>query len=214
MTATMADRSRSKRHVEGQRSAEVNLNRGKGRPTLLTPETQSLICIAMSVGATVREAAAAGNVSEQAVHNWKRRAIEALAKAGYTEGVEYAEWEALEATDAADHPYLDFWWEFSRASDRGTVTFLTKIAGASDWHAQWALLKSKHPDRFGERLQLTGADGGPIEVSAARQVLYDKLDRLMHQEAIDVPSTPAPAKPKARKKSTAKKAQPQRRKQA
>lgn len=192
---------RASRQVEDHRIAPENADRHRpGRPTVMTETTVAVFCSAIQRGLNIRQAAEVAGISEQAVHNWKRRALEALHGAGVIEGVEYDADEVLAAIPESEHRYCEFWWRFRSAESFGTLELLQKVRSSHDWHAHAWLLKHRHPDQYGDRIALTGADGGPIEVSAARAEFDARLDRLARPTAIDATSSETPRKAKRARK--------------
>lgn len=76
-----------------------------------------------------------------------------------------------------DRPYYEASTRFMQSRSRGElqlVAVIRKAAGEGDWRAALALLKAGWPERYSERLEVTGRDGGPVEVAAR---LADAEDR-------------------------------------
>lgn len=63
------------------------------------------------------------------------------------------------------------------------------------WTASAWLLERRFPDEYARtiRSEVTGRDGGPVQVESAAEMLAARLDQLrVRSEAIDVPSRPIP----------------------
>lgn len=69
--------------------------------------------------------------------------------------------------------------DVERARNRGEVTLAARIADHSkkDWRAAHAILRARHPERWNvaTRHELSGPDGGPVELAPALTVLETKL---------------------------------------
>lgn len=117
-----------------------------GRPTDCTPEVTRRICEALRAGCTRDAAAAAGLVSRTAMATWIRKG---------NDGVE---------------PYAQFVQEVQRAEDEAEQLLLLTIQAQApqDWKAAAWILERRRPHHWGrtQRHELTGADGGPVQLAA------------------------------------------------
>jgi hypothetical protein len=120
-----------------------------------TPERVQKITQAIRVGATYRAAAQYAGISEALFYEWKAKRVEFL--------------EAINEAEGA-----------------ATVGWLAKIEAAANegtWQAAAWKLERRYPHEYGRQaVELTGKDGGAINVStdldAARRQLEERLDRL------------------------------------
>lgn len=123
----------------------------------LTPERLTAFCAALAETCNVGRACAAVGISRQTAYNWREandefaREWERAVRVGVTALEDEAHRRAFEG---ADEPV------FHKGEVCGTVRKY------SDTLAIF-LLKAHAPDKYREntRLQLTGADGGPVRIS-------------------------------------------------
>jgi transposase len=117
-----------------------------GRPTDCTPEVTRRICEALRAGCTRDAAAAAGLVSRAAMARW-------IVKGN--EGID---------------PYREFVEQVQRAEDEAEQLLLLAIQAQApqDWKAAAWILERRRPNHWGrtQRHELTGADGGPVQLAA------------------------------------------------
>lgn len=75
--------------------------------------------------------------------------------------------------------YRDFRESVERARNRGEVNLAATIAnaGRKDWRAAHAILRARHPERWNvaTRHELSGPDGGPVELAPALTRLDERL---------------------------------------
>ena len=115
-----------------------------GRPTKLTDELQELICSIIADGCDQKDAWAAAGISKTTFGNWVNKGM--AARTG---------------------KYRRFVDALTRARVEWKGARVRKIQKAKDWRADFALLECKYPAEFGRkrRMELTGADGGPVAIS-------------------------------------------------
>lgn len=148
-----------------------------GRPSKLTPEIQGRICQAIAAGNYMETAAAYCLVDKPTLYAWMK-------KGNTQRHGKYRDF--LNAMDEA----------LAKAEIRGVTTIAA--AGAKQWQAAAWLLERTRPKRFGRKLlELTGANGGPIQTEERGTALLDTLRRLAGDEP--APGTPGatPAAPAA-----------------
>lgn len=126
-----------------------------GRPSTLTPEVQKVILAAIKEGARRGQAAKIAGVAPQTLSGWMR---------------------------AEGEPYESFAREVLVLEGKlsGKLeSFLHKKALTSPTVAMW-LLERLHPDEWGRRrLEITGADGGPVAFTFdPRTLTLDQLERI------------------------------------
>lgn len=142
--------------------------RGKGRPTLWTPNAREKYLADARLGLSPNSCAAAAGWSVGVAQIYRSRGLDARQKA-----------EAGETLDATEQTYLDFLInvEASRATlERNHVAVITKAAAVGQWRASAFALSRLFPDRWGDQLAITGAGGGPVQVE--HSVREDLLGRL------------------------------------
>lgn len=129
-----------------------------GRNTKLTEEVQNELIRYVSQGVYMRQACEFVGISEQTIYNWMARGS--------------AEILRLEANPKAkpiakETPYLEFFKKMKRAENasevRAVVLWQDEIKG--DWRAAKDFLARRFPDRWSPRLEVTGAEGAPVQVN-------------------------------------------------
>ena len=115
------------------------------RPTKLTPDAQQRIAQAIQLGATYEQAANYGGVSYNAFNEWMKR-----------------------GTDANSGKFRQFYEAIKDAEGKSVVGWLAKIEKAANdgnWQAAAWKLERRYPGDYGrQRIEHTGADGGPIVI--------------------------------------------------
>ena len=136
----------------------------RGRKTKLTPELQDKIEKALSAGNYVETACAYAGISVATFYNWLNEARKDDAEPIYV--------EFLEATERA-----------RAVSEMRNVQIVQNAAMGDDdkdpdWRAASWFLERAFPRKWGrqERVELSGAEGGPINVNVdARKHVMDLL---------------------------------------
>jgi transposase-like protein len=119
----------------------------RGRPTKYTPETVKRIIEAIKLGVAYVDAANYAGVGLATFNEWRDRYPE------FAEAVESASGQAVTACMAK----------------------IQKAATEGSWQASAWILERRHPDRYGRtRVELTGAEGGPVAI-AANVVVVPKM---------------------------------------
>lgn len=152
-----------------------------GRPTLLTPDLQKVICKCLREGQmTWARVAEAVNVGERTLMRWLEdgeRALERLEREG----------DAYEET-ARDALYRVFWQDCKRARADFQRDLLgrIKIAGAREWQANAWLLERIWHKEFSRRQVMISQNDQPLTVVFRRPELAD-----LQSETLDPPSASA-----------------------
>lgn len=121
----------------------------RGRPTKYTPETVKKILEAIKLGVAYVDAANYAGVGLATFNEWRDRYPE------FAEAVEAAAGAAVTACMAK----------------------IQKAATEGSWQASAWILERRHPDRYGRtRVELTGAEGGPVAVAANVVVVPKMVD--------------------------------------
>jgi len=120
------------------------------RKSKYTPETVAKIVQAIKLGATYELAAGYAGISESLFYEWLKGKPEFL--------------EALKGAEGT-----------------GAMIWLAKIEQAAsdgNWQAAAWKLERRYPHMYGRnvtQMEVTGKDGGPIEINDARAILTTKL---------------------------------------
>ena len=154
----------------------ITTKRPMGRPDRLTPEIQAKVVMYLKRGNYVETAAALAGVSRNAIKEWIRRGNDPHAPKKYRDFLGAVDAAIAEAEDR-DIGRIDqaaAGWREAR-DDKGN---LIMPARAPNWKAAAWRLERRHPRRWAnkERLELTGADGGPIKVD--EKALDQKIERF------------------------------------
>lgn len=148
--------------------------RPMGRPPKISQELIEKICLAVRAGNYIETAAAYAGVNKSTLYDWLKRG--ARARGG---GI-----------------YKDFSNAVEQAMATAEVHMVAKIAKAAErnWGAAAWHLERTRPARFGkqERMELTGADGGPVRHALEGGALLKKLVK-MEQAAQPQAKDPAQA---------------------
>lgn len=173
---------------------------GNGRPTSLTQARQEAIYQTIAMGTEYRDAALLHGVSSETLHRWLRTATRALPKQrsacsaferrcmDFRAAVTTAEAEYRKNAEAR----IDIAATVGRTrtivrevvNDKGTTRTTTTEQLAPDWRAAAWRLERRFPDRYGERsaVEITGAEGGPVEVTLAE--VMDKVHRIREARGV------------------------------
>ena len=130
------------------------------RPTKLTPKTQKKILEGVRIGLTYERAALLAGITGTTFYNWKVR-----------------------GEKAASGLYFEFVEALKKAESEGEAAAIQIIIDAAEdgtWQAAAWILERRHPERWSRlrKVELSGADGGPIELNlggAARELLRGRL---------------------------------------
>ena len=118
-----------------------------GRPTKYTPDRVKKILEAIKLGVAYIDAANYGGITYETFNEWRKQNTE------FSEAVEEAAGQAVVANMAK----------------------IQKAATEGSWQASAWILERRHPDRYGRtRVELTGAEGGPVAI-AANVVVVPKM---------------------------------------
>lgn len=129
-----------------------------GRNTKLTEEVADELAGLISAGIYMRQACEVVGVSEATIYNWMAR--------GSTE-VLRLENDPKAKPIAKEKPFVDFFRKMKRAENASEVRAVStwqKEIREGDWRAAKEFLARRFPDRWSPRLELTGADGAPVQV--------------------------------------------------
>lgn len=130
----------------------------------LTPEVIDAVAESLRVNANWLAAADYAGITDRSLRTYRERAQAHQTRLDNTN--EPSEVSALEAHP--DHPYWQAAQRWDIARSRGElelVATIRKVAIAGDWRAADSLLKKGWPDRYSDRVELTGAGGGPVQIS-------------------------------------------------
>ena len=152
--------------------------RKTGRPTKYSAARAKLICDAIAKGQTAREIAASQGIHWQTVCNWRDRHPEFAAQLRAAQAAR-AELMAEEILEIADDSSADF-VVFETPSGRIRREPNHELVQRSRLRVETRkyLMEKWSPHHYGpiQRLELTGADGGPILLEQITMVAMAKLE--------------------------------------
>lgn len=125
-----------------------------GRTTELTPQVQSELLTMLTTGAYIEHACQAAGIGTRSYYRWMERGE------NYENAI-----QDNQNPDKADLEFWHFWQAVTRARARTStrVSGLVLRAAEKDWRAAAWWLEHSFPNEWGKRrVEVTGADGGPI----------------------------------------------------
>lgn len=132
-------------------------------PTKFTPERREVIIAALLKGATMKDAAHFARIGRTTLYEWLQRG---------EQGIE---------------PYVQFAVDVRQAQSQSALDMLEVIEKAAkqggDVKAAMWLLERRHGYVPDQRVQLTGQDGGPVQV--AQSVISPEQAAAMTDEQLD-----------------------------
>lgn len=129
-----------------------------GRKSKLTPEVKDEFVRLISTGVYIRQACEYIGISEATVYNWMARGSNELLRLDNNPKARPNKKESI---------YADFFQAVKKADTQAEVRAITywQAAIKDDWRAAREFLARRYPDRWSPRIEVTGADGKPIEVN-------------------------------------------------
>lgn len=162
----------------------------------LTPDLIDRVTESLRVNPSWAAAADYAGITDKCLRRYRMRAE------AHNERIS-AMTDTSELSAIEEHPDYPYWEAHQRwltARSRGElelIAVIRKAATAGDWRAAQALARMGWPDRYIERVEVTGADGGPLEltveeriatlVEKARQVRCDKRRKSKKEPAMPEP---------------------------
>jgi hypothetical protein len=160
------------------------------RPTDLTPELSEQVANLVRAGNKPMRAALARGVPRSTFYYWMARGRAAASRR--KDGLD---------VDGSEQPFLDFSDAIERAESESQVIAVSHLMKAmpSTPTAVLAWLERRFPQEWSrtERHELTGSDGGPVQVEDFRARLTERAERIAARllEAIGPGETPEQSPP-------------------
>lgn len=152
-----------------------------GRPLKITPEIQADLIKMLSAGNYLETAAAYCGISTDTVRGWVKRGEQEAQrlKADSTAWPIKSETEFMELAIAIRQ---------AQATSEIRDVMLIGNAARDQWQAAAWRLERRYPDKWGkkERHELTGADGGPVQIEEVRAKLLQKFNELGIEEPEEI----------------------------
>ncbi len=130
-----------------------------GRNTKLTEEVQGEFTRLIAQGMFVRQACGFIGVSEQTIYNWMARGSAEVLR---------LENNPRSKLLTKEKPFVDFFKAVRKAETQAEVRSVTQWQNAirdGDWRAAKDFLARRYPDRWSPRIEITGAEGAPVQVN-------------------------------------------------
>lgn len=122
------------------------------RPTDCNPQVAKIVAASVRAGLSYAAAAARAGISVTSINEWRRRGAD------------------------GEEPFAAFSAEVARARAERLAELEERLdreaqsanGGNGDWRATLSILKHRYPEEWNtpERHELTGADGGPVQLAA------------------------------------------------
>lgn len=127
-----------------------------GRPSKLTPEVKKRLLDSLRLGNYYEAACAYAGIDYRTFRNWMKRGEE-----------------------ASSGQYFQFFHAVKRAEMEAESRMVAQWQShmRHDWRAAKDFLARRFPERWAnrEKTEVTGKDGGPIEVMDAREILLSRV---------------------------------------
>lgn len=151
----------------------------RGRKTLLTPERLEAIQTMLRAGAYVDDACRSVGISHTTFYNWLQRGN--VQRERLNAGLEIEEDESK---------FLDFLEAVEEADAEGIIGHLMNIDHAAKngtWQASAWILERKQPRKWGrfERTEISGPEGGPIQINVSTEELERKVARILERRELE-----------------------------
>jgi hypothetical protein len=154
---------------------EVNRPEITGRPTKLTKQLQEQIVMTLRMGNYIETAAAFAGLNKVTLYEWLKRGRAEINRVGEGDhGKKVAKHEEI---------YVDFTNAVGVAMAEAELRDNQIIynAAKNDWKASAWRLERKYPNKWGrkEQHEITGKDGGALEINDPRDKILVKLDDII-----------------------------------
>lgn len=148
--------------------------------SLLTPEVIEAISESLRVNPSWGAAADYAGITDKTLRRYRERAEAHQQR--ITDTTDLSELSALD--QHPDYPYWEAHKAWQQARSRGELELVAKIRQiglAGDWRALQALAKAGWPDRYADRVEVTGAGGGPLQIEALKAEALSRADEALAQ---------------------------------
>ena len=150
-----------------------------GRKTLLNEQRLETIATMLRAGAYVDDACRAVGIHRSTFYNWMQRGN--IQRERLNAGLEI---------EASEQPFLDFLDTIEEADAEGIIGHLMNIDNAAKngtWQASAWILERKQPKKWGryDRTEITGPEGGPIQINVSTEELERKVARILERRELE-----------------------------
>lgn len=148
--------------------------RPKGRPTKATDETFKKIVDAVQAGVWIEQAAHLASIHPSTLYDW-------VAQGERAREVEEITGKAMTEQERRLAEFSDTLKKARAEAEARNVALIQKAAQNGTWQAAAWYLERSAPQRWGrkDRMELTGADGGAVDISVSVADLEAKVISLL-----------------------------------
>lgn len=143
------------------------------RPIKLTPEIEKKILDAIRMGNYLETAAAYANIARSTFYNWIKRGEKEIQRVNQNPRCKIKK---------SEKPFVDFKHKVDQALAEAEMRDVQIIlrAASDDWRAAAWRLERRYPDKWSkkDRHEVTGQDGGPIEIKNYKETLKRKIESM------------------------------------
>mgnify|MGYP003642701083 CR=1 FL=1 len=150
-----------------------------GRKTLLNEARLEAITTLLRAGSYIDDSCKSVGISVGTFYNWMSRGQ--VQRERQTAGLEIEEKET---------PFLEFLEAVEVADAEGIVGHVMNIDHAAKngaWQASAWILERKQPKKWGrhDRTEISGPEGGPININVSTEELERKVNRILERRALE-----------------------------
>ena len=123
------------------------------RPTDCTPELTAALCAELRVGMSIKAACQHVGLDDSTFRRWMQRG------------------------EDGEEPFATFRAQATRAKSDGVRALVVTVrkAASSDWRAAAWILERRAPEDWTKRTEITGPEGGPIQIEQVRAAVDAEL---------------------------------------
>ena len=159
------------------RATSTSAKKPMGRPSVFTPENRKAILDALEGGCYIEDAVAYAGISKPTYYKWLDIGV--------------AERDRLLADEnTTPNPAVADYLDFSNAVERTRAKAVVRNIGIiqkaalTSWQAAAWWLERTRPKQFGRQmLEVTGADGGSLQINVSTEDLERKVDKILTKRA-------------------------------
>lgn len=130
------------------------------RPTDCTPELTAALCAELKLGMSIRAACQHVGIDDSTYRKWMMRG------------------------DDGEEPFVTFRTAATQAKSDGVRALVVTVrkAATSDWRAAAWILERREPDDWSKRTEISGPDGGPVQVQSLAAEIAAQLATVSDKE--------------------------------
>lgn len=150
-----------------------------GRKTLLNENRLNGIKTMLTAGAYVEDACRSVGIHRATFYNWIQRG-----------NIQRERLAAGLKVEPEENLFLEFLDTVEQADAEGIISHVMNIDNAAKngtWQASAWILERKQPHKWGraDRTEISGPQGGPIEINVSTEELERKISRILERREIE-----------------------------